>query len=291
MKNEIKENVLIAPLTAYKIGGPADFYCEVKNIDDLPKLVVFCEKNHIIYYILGGGCNTVFSDKGFRGLLIKMAANKIEVKDNKIIAQAGALLGQVVLKAKENNLGGITKLIGLPGTIGGAVFGNAGAQGIEIKDFIEKVKLFDLKKGVHKEGPKYFEFSYRQSNLKVKKELVLEVTLKLPPLIDDDFSSDVLNFRNQKQPKGKVAGSFFKNPSKENSAGKLIDQAGLKGTKIGDIQISQLHGNWLMNLGNGTQKDLIKLAKLIKKEVKKRFNIGLEPENILIDEYGSLIDI
>jgi UDP-N-acetylmuramate dehydrogenase len=179
----------------------------------------------------------------------------------------------------------------LPGTIGGAVYGNAGAQGVEIKDFIQKVKLFDLKKGVHEEGPEYFKFNYRHSNLKVKKEVVLEVALKLPPIKDNGFSSDVLNFRNLKQPKGNVAGSFFKNPSKENPAGKLIDLAGLKGTKVDDIQVSQLHGNWLMNLGKGTQKDLIKLAKSIKKEVRNRFNVELEPENIIIDENGRLIDI
>ncbi|MBN1494993.1 UDP-N-acetylmuramate dehydrogenase [Candidatus Peregrinibacteria bacterium] len=288
---ETKINIPISPLTAYKIGGPADFFYEVANINDLPELIGFCYKNAINYYILGGGCNTVFSDKGFRGMVIKITANEIEIEGNKVIAQAGALLGQVILKAKENGLGGITKLIGLPGTIGGAVFGNAGAQGIEIKDFVEKVKLFDLEKGIHEEGPKYFEFNYRHSRLKDKKELVLEVTLSLPPLNNEDFSSSVLNFRNLKQPKGKSAGSFFKNPDPANPAGKLIDRAGLKGKRIGDIQVSELHGNWLINIGNGTQEDLIKLAKFIKKEVKNRFNIDLELENILIDEYGSLIDI
>jgi len=142
------------------------------------------------------------------------------------------------------------------------------------------------------EKKEYFHFGYRTSILKKTREIVLTVMLKLPPYKkEDDISSDVLKFRAQKQPKGKVAGSFFKNPSKEQPAGMLIDEAGLKGTRVGDIEISKLHGNWLMNLGKGTQKDLIQLAKSIKQEVKKRFNVDLEAENILIDQYGNSIDI
>ena len=288
----IKESILIAPLTAYKIGGPADFYCEAENPDEIPELIGLCIKYNVKYYILGGGCNTVFADEGFRGVLIKFTAKDIRIKGNILIADAGAMLGLVVTSARQHNLGGITKLTGLPGSIGGAVYGNAGAQGAEIGDFIEKVKLYDSQKGIHEEKKDYFKFSYRNSILKKTKEIVLTVTLKLPPYKkEDDISSDVLKFRAEKQPKGNVAGSFFKNPSKETSAGMLIDQAGLKGTKIGDIEISNLHGNWLMNLGNGKQKDIIALAKLIKTEVKNRFKVDLEPENIIIDQYGNLVDI
>lgn len=243
------------------------------------------------FFILGGGCNTIFSDKGFKGLLIHNFADKITVKGGRIIAESGANLGRIISVAKKNDLGGIIALSGLPGTIGGAVYGNAGAHGVEIGDFVEKIKLFDLKRGIHDEPKEYFQFSYRQSILKRTKEIVLEIVLDLPPLDPEELKLDVLRFRAQNQPKGRVAGSFFKNPSATESAGYLIDKAGLKGLSVGDIEVSEQHANWLVNKGNGTQKDLIKLAKKIKSKVSKDYNVELKVENILIDEYGNNIDI
>lgn len=287
----IQKNVPIAPLTAYKIGGNADYYYKVKDIDDIPGLINFAKEKNIPYFMLGGGCNTVFSDKGFRGLIIHNAADNIVVKGSRIIADSGAMLGQVISEARQHDLGGITALVGLPGTIGGAVYGNAGAQGVEIGNFIEKVKLFDSERGIHEEIREYFQFSYRYSILKKTKEIILQVTLDLPPLDPEELKAEVLKFRAQNQPKGNVAGSFFKNPSASESAGYLIDKAGLKGLSVGDIEVSEQHANWLMNRGEGTQKEVIELAEKIKNEVKKRYNIELEPENIVIDELGNRIDI
>lgn len=288
---DVRQNVPIAPLTAYKIGGNADLYYEVKDTDEIPKLIMFADNHSLPYFFFGGGCNTVFSDKGFRGLLIHNKANKITVEGNLVTADSGALLAAVIMEARKHDLGGIIKLVGLPGTIGGAVYGNAGAQGVEIGDFVEKVKLFDDENGIIEQDNAYFQFSYRTSILKQNAQVALQVTLKLPPLDPEDVTAEVLKFRAQKQPKGKVAGSFFKNPSKDKSAGYLIDQAGLKGTSVGEMEVSRLHGNWLMNKGKGTQRDLVKLAKILKEEVKNKFDIELEPENILIDEHGNNIDI
>jgi UDP-N-acetylmuramate dehydrogenase len=201
------------------------------------------------------------------------------------------LLSKVISQARQHDLGGITALIGLPGTVGGAVYGNAGAHGVEIGDFVEKIKLFDSKKGVHEENREFFQFSYRYSILKKTKEIVLEIMLDLPPLDPEEIKTEVLKFRAEKQPRGKVAGSFFTNPGANESAGFLIDKAGLKGLKEGDIMVSQKHGNWLLNVGEGTQKQLVKLAKKIKNRIKDLYNINLEPENIVVDEYGNRIDI
>jgi UDP-N-acetylmuramate dehydrogenase len=286
-----KKNIPIAPLTSYKIGGKADLYYEITDINELPKIILCADQNNIPYFIIGGGCNTVFSDKGFRGLLIKNKANKIEIKGELIIAESGALLSSVIEEAQKYNLGGITALTGLPGTIGGAVYGNAGAHGVEISDFIETVKLFDKKKGIFNVDKKYFNFSYRTSILKQNDEIILKVSLLLPPLDSNEIADEIIKFRAFKQPKGFSGGSFFKNPSEKTSAGYLIDKAGLKGEKQGDIIISELHGNWLINKEKGTQKDLILLAKKIKQTIKKKFNIELNPENILIDEFGKKIDI
>lgn len=286
-----KMNEPIAPLTAYKIGGSADLYCEITKNEEIPSIIEFVQEHDIPYFFIGGGRNTVFSDKGLRGLLIHNKANSIKVQGSRVIAESGALLGQVIFEAKKHFLDGITKLTGLPGTIGGAIYGNAGAHGVEIGDFVEKVKLFDKEKGIHEAHQEYFQFSYRTSILKRTKEIVLEVTLLLPPLDPADTTVEALKFRAEKQPKGMVAGSFFKNPNASEAAGFLIDKAGLKGLRKGNIEVSQKHGNWLMNLGGGTQKDLIELASEIKKVVKNKFDIELEPENILIDEYGNTIDI
>jgi len=288
---EIKNNEPLAPYTAYKIGGPADYFVDVRSQNDLVKAIEAAKKIQKPYFILGGGCNTVFSDKGFRGLVIHNIVNDIDVVGSQIIAGSGALLSIVIAQALRAKLGGIDKLFGLPGTIGGAIYGNAGAQGVEIGDFVVSVKIYRPGQGIVEEHKEYFQFSYRSSILKKTKEIVLEVKLDLPTLEPDGAPIEALKFRAQKQPKGKVAGSFFKNPTATEAAGYLIDKAGLKGLKVGDFEVSQQHGNWLMNLGNGTQKDLIKLAKKLKQEVKNKFGVDLEPENILIDEQGNNIDI
>lgn len=286
-----REDVRLADFTAYKIGGTADLYVEAKTSYDMPEFIQKAGELEIPYYILGGGCNIVFSDKGFRGLVIHNVANRIEVHGNRIIAESGAMLGAVIAKAREHELGGIVNMFGLPGTLGGAVYGNAGAHGVEIGDFVEEVKLFDAEFGVKEEGREYFQFAYRSSILKKTHEIVLEVTLLLPPLDPNDIILEVMKFRASKQPKGNVAGSFFKNPTAKESAGFLIDKAGLKGLREGGVEVSQLHGNWLINTGNGTQKDVINLAKKIKQGIFDQFKIDLEPENIVIDEHGNSVDI
>jgi UDP-N-acetylmuramate dehydrogenase len=288
---KIQKDVPLAPFTAYKIGGKADYYYKVKSTDKICEIIKYADENGIPCFIIGGACNTVFSDKGFRGIVIHNSADNVTVKGSRIIAESGALLSKVISRARQHDLGGITALIGLPGTVGGAVYGNAGAHGVEIGDFVEKIKLFDSKKGVHEENREFFQFSYRYSILKKTKEIVLEIMLDLPPLDPEEIKTEVLKFRAEKQPRGKVAGSFFTNPGANESAGFLIDKAGLKGLKEGDIMVSQKHGNWLLNVGEGTQKQLVKLAKKIKNRIKDLYNINLEPENIVVDEYGNRIDI
>ncbi|MBD3156959.1 UDP-N-acetylmuramate dehydrogenase [Candidatus Peregrinibacteria bacterium] len=281
----------LAPLTAYGIGGAADLYIQAHHMLDIPEIIQQAHELHIPYYLLGGGRNIVFSDKGFRGLIIHNKAMSIAVRENKITAESGAMLAQVLAEARKHKLGGIMKMVGLPGTIGGALYGNAGAQGVEIGDFVTKATLFDYQNGVHTENSDYFQFSYRTSILKKTHETVLSVTLTLPPLDPHDVTPEIITFRAKKQPKGKVAGSFFKNPSPDKPAGMLIDKAGLKGLRRGDITVSLMHGNWLINEGNGTQKELIELAKHIKETVHHMFDVTLQPENILLDERGNKIDI
>lgn len=288
---KIKRDEPLAPYTAYKIGGPADYFIDVRTHEELVKVIEAAEKDQTPYIILGGGCNIVFSDKGFRGLIIHNIAKKIEVHGSQLIVESGTPLSLVIAEALKHELGGIDKLFGLPGTIGGAVYGNAGAQGVEIGDFVVSAKIYRSGQGIVEEHKEYFQFSYRNSFLKKSHEIVLEVKLDLPALEPDSAPVEALKFRAEKQPKGKVAGSFFKNPTAKESAGFLIDKVGLKGLKVGDIEISQRHGNWLMNIGNATQEDLLAVARKAKETVKKEFGLELEPENILLDEYGNIVDI
>lgn len=299
----IQKDVPLAPLTSFQIGGPADFYAEPKTIEQLEKLVTEANKNHIPYYILGGGSNTLFSDKGFRGIVIRPQFKKISITETpteaSIIAEAGATIAQLIQAAAKSDLSGIEVWVGLPGTVGGAVRGNAGAGGVEIKDILSSATILDLKqRKIIELSNADLELGYRHSTLKDKPHLiVLSATFhfdkKLPTQEQQLLMKDVLQKRHATQPKGKSAGCAFKNgtdPATNSiiSAGKLIDECGLKGTRVGGIEISTVHGNFLQNIGTpdkpATQQDVLDAIALIKKTVKTKKNIDLHEEIQIVPE-------
>lgn len=280
----------------YALGGPADFFIEVENTDEIPPLIREAKKNNIPYFILGGGSNTVFHDEGFRGLVIKVIAHHFEFEGEKIIAEPGASTTQIAKESIERGLTGIESLYGLPGTIGGAVFGNAEAHKTSIGDFVESVTLYNPEKDeIHTEGKEYFEFSYRHSHLYETKEIILKVILKLttdsgyPESQGRAKADQAITFRKEKQPSGRNNGSFFKNPPND-SAGRLIDVAGLKGAKIGGAYISEKHANFFMNDGSATTQNLIDLKNLAQKTVEEKFGILLTPEVRLVMPDGTYLD-
>lgn len=289
---KIRRNESLSKHCWYALGGPADFFIEVENTDEIPPLIRSAKKNNLPYFILGGGSNTVFHDEGFRGLVIKVIANHFEFEGEKIIAEPGALTTQIAKESIERGLTGIESLYGLPGTIGGAVFGNAEAHKTSIGDFVESVTLYNPEKDeIHMEGKEYFEFSYRHSHLHETKEVILKITLKLQKADEDGRAKAclALNFRKEKQPSGRNNGSFFKNPPND-SAGRLIDAAGLKGTKIGGAYISEKHANFFMNDGSATTQNLIDLKNLAQRTVKEKFCILLTPEVRLVMPDGTYLD-
>ncbi|MBU0667963.1 UDP-N-acetylmuramate dehydrogenase [Patescibacteria group bacterium] len=280
---ETMANKPLAPLTTIKIGGPADLFYELDKIEELPDLIQTAKKLNIPYFILGGGSNLIFHEKGFRGLIIHIKAKTITVENETIIADAGALLSQVLQTALKNNLVGMEKLTGLPGTVGGAVRGNAGAFGIEIKDVFHKALIYNEEKGMHEEPASYFKFKYRSSTVKKRqgKDIILRVHFQLKKGDAKSAMKEnaaIIASRLTKQPHGTSTGSFFKNPDPQHPAGKLLDEAGCKGLRVGSVQVSNLHANWITNLGSATQTDVITLMKTLQKRVKERFNITLEPE-------------
>ena len=298
----IQKNVPLAPFTSFGIGGPADFCAEPKTIEQMEALVTEAAKNRTPYYILGGGSNTLFSDKGFRGLVIRPQFKRISITENSIIAEAGATIAQLIQAAAKSDLSGIEVWVGLPGTVGGAVRGNAGAGGVEIKDILSSATILDLKQQkIIELSNADLELSYRHATLKDKPWLiVLSATFhldkKLPAQEQQLLMKQVLQKRHATQPKGKSAGCAFKNATDPTthttiSAGKLIDECGLKGTRVGGIEISAVHGNFLQNVGTpdtpATQQDVLDTIALIKQTIKAEKNIDLHEEIQIVPERPS----
>ncbi|MEK7547709.1 MAG: UDP-N-acetylmuramate dehydrogenase [Patescibacteria group bacterium] len=309
-KKHFPETLFDEPLKKYstfQIGGQADFFYRLKDNKKLSKLLEFCGKHHVKTFILGGGSNVLFDDKGFRGIVIKIATNAIkinrhvakrsvlaikkfcEAKHNiTITADGGVNISKLVRESLKHNFTGLENLSGLPGTVGGAVRGNAGCNGLEIKDILISATILNPKTGKIKTvKPQYFHFAYRTSKLKKTNEIVLSATFRVnKSKAQKDIIQNLYKKRISTQPFGLSAGSFFKNPSQGYPAGMLIDKTGLKGKQIGKAKISEKHANFFLNLGGATSKDMIKLARLAHQEVKKRFNITLKEEVQIVTEKG-----
>lgn len=278
----LRENEPLKNHCTLRVGGPADLFYELENIEELPELVKLAENNNLPYRIIGRGTNILFTDKGFRGLIIKNVTDEIEIRGDEILADSGALLIQVIRTAMDAGLTGLELLHGVPGTIGGAVYGNAGIPNLEIGNFVKYVVVFNACDGVREVLGENISFKYRSSSLSEKREIVMRVALKLQKGGETAKSKELISkmaeIRRGKQPSGWSAGSFFKNPSKEKSAGYLIEQVGLKGFRLGDAQISEKHGNFFINTGQATAKNILELAEMAKKKVKAKFGIILEME-------------
>lgn len=273
--------------STFRVGGPADFFYELTNIEELAVLVAFAEENTLPYRIIGRGTNVLFTDKGFRGLIIKNLTKEMRVEDTQIVADSGVLLSQIIRMCVDNNLRGLEHLYGLPGSIGGAVWGNAGVPGTEICSFVKKLILFNASDGVREIPGSEVFFDYRHTGLQESRDIVLRVVLELQKgqaHESKELMKQIDVIRRGKQPIGFSAGSFFKNLSREKSAGYLIDKAGLKGMRIGDSEISLKHGNFFMNLGNATASQILELAAVAQKKVKEKFGIDLEMEVKIIGD-------
>jgi len=268
--------------TTYGIGGPADLMIFPKSKQDLIKVIEIINENKIKLTILGSGSNVLVSDNGIRGAVIslKNSLKQIEVDENILYAECGTMLGKIVKHAVKNNLIGLENLNGVPGTLGGALIMNAGAWGGEISENLIHVEVINLKSEIQKIQKKDLNFSYRQSSFN-KDDILLSAKFNLKKADKDIIKENFIEAqsgRKKSQPLNKrSAGSLFKNP-KNNSAGKLLDEAGLKGFSIGDAKISEKHANFFINDGNATSKDMLMLIKKAHKEVKDKFNVNLSLE-------------
>jgi UDP-N-acetylmuramate dehydrogenase len=277
----ILKNELLSKHCSFKIGGTVDFFIEIKNENTLLEfLKIVSVYNDIKYYILGKGTNVLFSDDGYNGVVICLVGNfkKICVAENKILCGCGVLTSELLSVAVENGLSGIEYLAGIPGTVGGAVYGNAGSANEWIGDSISSIEIYKnlKKKLISKEE---IAFEYRKSGL--NNCIITKIIFSLKKTEKNDILSKIfknIQRRLKTQPLNfSSIGSIFKNPN-GFSVGKLIERAGLKGLCIGHAQISELHGNFIINKGDATAENVIQLIDFIKLKIKKKFNIDLEIE-------------
>ncbi|MEO0292717.1 MAG: UDP-N-acetylmuramate dehydrogenase [candidate division WOR-3 bacterium] len=283
-EGKILMNEPLSSHTSLHLGGKAKYFLFAETTNDIAKAISFAEKKEIPFFIIGKGTNLLFLDEGFSGIVIStLNLERITVIPPKLIAEAGASLSKVINTAKENSLSGIESLWGIPGSIGGAVVMNAGAFGCEIGNFVSSIKVLRKNK---EEKIKEIQFGYRSSNL--KGEVVLEVELILKEEEKEKIEEkikEVIKLRKEKQPfipEGiGTCGSVFKNPL-GLSAGELIEKAGLKGTKIGRVRISNDHCNYFLVEPGASSSDFLELVRFVKEKVKNLFKIDLELEVIII---------
>jgi len=278
----------LAKHTTFGIGGPADCMVFPETREELSKLLKYAYQKKISAIFIGSGSNILVWDKGFDGIVIslKKSFKNLTIKQNsQIIVEAGVMLGTMVKQAMAAEIGGLESLIGVPGTVGGALIMNAGAFGSEISKYFEEAKTMTIEGDTKSYKKGEIEFSYRHSTFP-KNEILLEATFQCKRgkpaeiLKDRKVASDG---RKSNQPlKFRSAGSIFKNPSDSLAAGYLIDKTGLKGTERGGAVISEKHANFIVNMGDATAADVLYLIKLAKKYVAKKFHINLELEVKLI---------
>ncbi len=306
VKSKIKKNIKLAPFTSFKIGGPAKYFIEIKNLADLVKSIRWAKTNKQLFTILAGGSNVLISDRGIKGLVIKLSLTDLDIKAGNISCGAGVNLAEVVKLAAKHGLTGLEWASGIPGTVGGAVYGNAGAFGSEMSQTVLTVKAYDVSKNNFISlSDKRCYFNYRDSIFKRNVNLIIiQVTMKLSKRTRSEIkylTDKYIKYRLNSQPKYPSAGSIFKNLLlndliKQNlklaneikakrlvKGGKVasawfIDQLGLKGKIIGGAKISDQHANFIVNLGKAKAQDVINLINLIKKKVKDKYKIMLEEE-------------
>jgi len=280
IKGKVKENISARYLTSMEVGGKIKYLLFPVDEDDMIETLDFCKKRGFTYYILGNGTNVIFTDEGVPSVVISTRAfNKVEKDGNIFCAGSGILLPEVVANASRNGFGGMESLIGIPGTLGGGVVMNAGSYGQEIGDVFKTALI--LKDGrIFNVSKPEAKFWYRGSNL-AERGIILMVYLRLERAEREKIKKrmiEVFKKRKETQPLGyRNAGCIFKNPP-NTSAGKIIEDLGLKGKRIGDAEVSGIHANFIINRGKAKSKDIIDLIKFVKNEVYIKTDILLELE-------------
>ena len=284
---DIKENVSLKTLTTLKVGGISKYVFYPKDVTSLKKALTLFKENNINYKIFGNGSNIIPSDKIYDGVIIKLSSlNNLKIEDELIEVEAGYSLMKLAKEVIKLGLSGLEWACGIPGTIGGAVYMNAGAYKQDMSFVLEKITVLDENMNIVTLNKDELDFSYRHSRLMEENLICLSATLKLEKK-DISLIEEVVNKRKEKRMETQPleypsAGSVFRNPFND-FAGRLVEECNLKGKQIGGAMISLKHANFIINKDNATGKDVLDLINLAKKEVKEKFNIELKQEQELFN--------
>lgn len=293
LERPLRRRVSLRRHSSFRIGGPADHFFAARSLKEMKSCLRFVRERSLPFYVIGSGTNMLFADVGFRGLILKnevRGINRVR-EEGRVVVMAGTPLADLVSFALEEGLEGIEFATGIPGTVGGAVFGNAGAWGLSVGQWLEEALILDEKGNELRVGKGFFEFGYRDSSLKRRHLTLLETVFELrkgdrgriKALMDENKAKRKSPWPS---PKMAYAGSFFKNPvlpdGTRMAAGRLLEQVGAKQLKKGGARVYQGHANFILNCGGATAKDVRALARIMKARVKRKFGIELEEEVIFL---------
>ncbi|MGM0421104.1 MAG: UDP-N-acetylmuramate dehydrogenase [Bacillota bacterium] len=285
----------MAEYTTFKVGGPAELFLKPDSEEKLITAIKKLHAHHVDYFVLGGGSNIIVSDQGMRGAVIALERlNDIKLEETTVNAQAGVSLEDLCLKTAAAGLAGLEFASGIPGSLGGAVYMNAGAYGGEIKDVITSAKLYQPGRDLKNYDKKSLQLGYRSSVLQKENLIALSATFTLkqddPQAINQQIEE--LNERRwAKQPmEYPSAGSAFKRP-KNNYAGSLIEKAGLKGKTMGGAKVSEKHAGFIINYADATAHDIVKLMQVIQNKVYQQFKVKLYPEPRFVGQFNELPEL
>ena len=303
--DDFKKNVLLAPYTSLRVGGVAEYFFEAKSSEELKEALTTATQKKIHVTVLGGGQNVLVADKGVKGLVVLVRFKKITIEANTVYAEAGVALGELLAKVSLAGLSGFEWAGGLPGTVGGAIFGNAGTFGHAIGELVEYVEVLDTDLLLKKISQEECEFGYRTSVFKsaLRGHVITGAKLRLQRGEISDVQKELRErvlWRSKHHPPYHSAGCIFKNPAEEHyhrvsfdavdaegkpvewfgrvPAGWLIDRAGLKGMVVGGAKVSEVHANFVTNAKNATAEDVITLISIIKERVHRKFGVLLQEE-------------
>lgn len=299
-QSQLKRDEPLAPYTTFRIGGPADLMYNATSADDLANAVQSARDLDVPYFVLGLGANILIGDKGFRGLVIRNTSNKLEFTDDgRLIVESGAVVGDIIPKAVERGLSGLEHYVGIPSTVGGAIWQNLHFLEPEperkrtmfIADVFESAEILSEEGDRRTVDRDYMRFGYDTSTLHNRRDIALNATFKLSPgdtAVMHRVMQENLSWRGSRHPWLQFhpsAGSIFKK-IEGVGAGRLVDQCGLKGFRHGDAQISHIHANIMVNLGKATAKDVRELISIAQKAVEDRFGLHLEVEISFVGEFA-----
>jgi UDP-N-acetylmuramate dehydrogenase len=290
----------LARLTTMRVGGPADLFAIAHNAFELRGLVKFARARAIPHVVLGRGSNVVIADAGIRGLVIQNRAEGSSIEGDRLIAESGLPMARAATETQQAGLSGLEFGLAIPGTVGGAVWANAGAHESDVKAVLESASVLTVDGTEVRLAADDLDLSYRHSRFKAAdgadaagspRELVISATFHLRPALADEIRAhldEIRHWRQSHQPLGiPSAGSFFRNPPEGPSAGALIDRAGLKGTRVGGASVSEKHANFLVNDGRGTAEDIRRLGDLVRDEVERQFGVRLVHEVIFLGDWAA----